>query len=298
MSSSIPDEKEGGFPIYLDPLKRKIVDAAGDEDQAGEWLPMNNPAKRLCKCIEGLRDIQEAIEELTAVQAPKKRRRRLRGIFVPLHALCLGIVDLINAIQSEKSVHSLLPKNCTPDLTELSTKFKTMVPFGNKEKLGMLRHKVSAHYDKDLTPEEMRELQKSVTSSDVAEWINICLAMLCDLLKLNAYTWSTMPPEQNTAVVLCEQPIPVMSVIEVDGPKTEKDDALRITGIRGIYLTTSPRMVVFETIKEVAQAADPLFEEGAKYNFRIQSFDEDQPGVKWSAILRSDKKDSTATATQ
>jgi|ERR1035437_6619009 hypothetical protein len=277
------EEKESrGFPIYEDPVKRKIFDATGDEDQKGEWQPMNSPAEWLCKCIEGLKDIQDAIEHFNAVQAPKKQRRRLRGVFVPLHALCVSIVDLIHSIQAEKSVHTSLPENCSPQLTQLRERFEGLVPFKSKGKLAMLRNKVSAaHYDKDLSPAEMRELIKSVTSSEIGEWINICLGVLSDLLKLNAYRWSVEAPADNTAVIFCETDIPIMSVVDVDIQQK------RITGLRGMYLTTSPRVIIFETIKELVKSTDTLFADGVKYSFRIRGFNEDPPGVGWSAILRS-----------
>jgi hypothetical protein len=175
------EEEDKGFAIYLDPIDRKIVDAAGDEDQKGEWLPINSPAKRLCKCIEGLRDIQEAIEHVNSVEAPKKRRRRLRGLFVPLHSLCVGIVDLLNCIQSDESAQSKLSKDHLGQLTQLRERFRGLVPFESKGKLGKLRNKLSAHYDRDMAPEEMRELLKSVTFAEIGEWISICAATLCDL---------------------------------------------------------------------------------------------------------------------
>jgi hypothetical protein len=280
-------EEHSGLAIYADPVDRNIIDTAGHEDQEGEWEPMNNPAERLCKCLEGLRDIHEAVENFKSVQAPKKQRRRLRAIFVPLHSLCICIVDLINSLQSERSVHSLLPKNCTRQLTELRERFENLVPFGRKEKLGLLRNKVSgAHYDRDLTPAEMRDLLRGVSTTEVGEWINICLATLCDLLKLNAYQWSTKAPADNTAVILCEQPIPVMSVVDVDVQER------RITGIRAIYFTKSPRSVAFETIKALTRSADALFESGSKSRFRIAGFHEDPPDVNWSALLRSTRPES------
>ena len=274
--------KEQEFALYIDTLDRKIVDMAGDEDQKGEWQPVNNPAAKLCKCIEGLRDIQETIEQVNSVQAPKKRRRRLRGISVPLHALCIATRQLIESIKAETSIHALLPEDCTLQLTRLQERFGTLVPFGSKEKLGLLRNKVGAHYDKDMSPAEMRDLVKSLTSSEIGGWINNCLATLCDLLKLNAYKWSTEAPDAYSAVILCEQPTPVMSIVEVDLQQG------RITGFRGSFLTKSPRTVIFETIiKEVAKSADTLFVDGSNRGSRISGFHEDLPGVGWSAVLNS-----------
>lgn len=280
MSSEEKDNQ--GIPIYEDPVNRKIMDATGDEEQNGEWQPMNKPAEWLCKCVEGLKDVKDAIEHFNHVQTPKKQRRRLRGIFVPLHALCVSIVDLIHSIQADKTIHSSLPANCIAELSQLQGKFENLVPFRSKGKLAILRNKVSAaHYDKAMSPSDMRELIKNVTSSEVGDWINICIGVLSDLLKLDVYRWSVEAPEENTAVIFCETDIPIMSVVDVN--IQEK----RITGLRGMYLTTSPRLIIFETIKELVRMSDSLFEDGAKYKFRIKGYYEDPPGVNWSSMLRS-----------
>jgi hypothetical protein len=133
---------------------------------------------------------------------------------------------------------------------------------------------------KDLSPEEMREVLKNLTATEIGEWINICLGMLCDLLKLNAYRWSAEAPLDRTAVILCENPIPIMSVVDVDIEKRE------VVGLRGMYLTTSPRVIIFEMIKEITRLADSMFEEGAGYKFRVSGFREDATGADWSAMLR------------
>lgn len=275
------DEQKLGMPIYADPVIRKIVDAAGDEDQTGEWLPVNTPAKRICKCLEGLRDILENIEHYNAAHAPKKRRRRLRGVFVPLHALSVCIVDLINSIISEKTVHSVLPKNCLKELSELRIKFEILVPFKSGGKLGDLRNKVSGHYDKNMTPSEMRDLIKAVTSSEVGEWISICLGVLCDLIKLDVYRWSTKPTHENQGVILCERDIPILSEFVFDSEKET------IIGLKNVFLTTSPRVEIGQVIKEVAVISDTLFVDGEKYKYRIRGFYDDPPDVSWSAVLRT-----------
>ncbi|MFA6564466.1 MAG: hypothetical protein WCV00_21355 [Verrucomicrobiia bacterium] len=281
---SSEDNEGKGFPIYQDPRKRKIVDAAGDKPEPDEWHPMNNPAKRLCKSVEGLRDLEEGIDHLLSASAVKKRRRRLRGVIVPLHSLCVTIVDLTNCIQSEKGIHSRLPPNSTVELTEFRNKFQSMVPFERGGKLKRLRDKICAHLDKNLSPSEMRDLHNSADFTEVGEWINVCLAALCDLLKLDAYMWTAAGPDEKTTAILCDGRIPIMSILELtegDGP------ALRVSGIRGMYITTDPRKDVFATIMKVAKAADALFERPSRY--RITGFSEDPRGVGWSSVLRSAK---------
>lgn len=235
---------------------------------------MNGPADRLCKCLDGLRDLEDALENLLEPKGKTKRRRRLRGVFIPLHSLCEAIVDLLNGIQSEKDVHDRLPKGCTAELGRLRDRFVQAVPFERKRKLGELRNKVSAHYDRSLTPAEMKTLLLSVEFTEVGEWINIAVGTLCDTLKLNAYSWSASGPRPNTSIIMCQEPF--MTVLEVtDG---------HVSGLGGFYLNQhSPKSEIFESLKSVVKLSDKLFERDSIY--RIRGFAKDEPGAKWSKIL-------------
>jgi hypothetical protein len=57
-------------------------------------------------------------------------------------------------------------------------------------------------------------------------------------------------------------------------------------GLRSSYITTSPRTIIFETIKEITKLVDALFEDGSTYKFRFRSFQGDPPEANWSAMLR------------
>lgn len=200
----------------------------------------------------------------------------MRAASVPLHTLCLGIVDVINAIQSDPSKHSEMPATVPKDLNSLRSKLVALIPFDRKGKLGVLRNKISAHLDKRETPSEMREIARSVQLTEFGEWINIAAAILCDLLKLEAYTWSADGPRSDTVTIMCQEPI--MSVLLL------KDR--EVIGIEGIYsIKRSPKYDVLERIAGLCKLSAGLFEKASPY--QIEGFYKDDGKQGWSSILRN-----------
>ncbi len=239
---------------------------------------MNQPADRLLKCREALHDIDEIIESYVGVKAPAKKRRRLRAIFVPLHALCVNLVELLNQIQSDKSVHDRLPRGATATISRLRTHFVSSVPFDRKGKLGLLRNRVSAHYERSMSPAKMRELLHSTDSTEIGEWLHISIGVLCDVLKLDAYMWTAAGPEKDTVTTMCQEPL--VSVWRLQDSQ--------IVGIGGFYLCkASPRMMVFELIQRLAESSQCLFERQCKY--QISGFFEDRKN-DWARSLTPQKE--------
>lgn len=271
------DSEEKGIPIYLDPVDRRLVDAVGELGGPEEWHPMNQAADRLLKCREALSDIDEIIESYSAAKATTKKRRRLRSIFVPLHSLCVNLVELLNQIQSDKRIHDRLPANAAATVTKLRSYFVGLVPFDRKGKLGLLRNRVSAHYESSMSPSEMRDMLNSTDSSEIGEWLHIAIGVLCDALKLDAYMWSAAGTDENSVTMMCQEPL--VSVFRVEDGK--------IVGIDGVYMCkTSPRKMVFEQIHKVAESSQCLFDRDARY--RITGFFEDSRD-DWARSLNSIK---------
>jgi hypothetical protein len=273
------DEEDHGFPIYLDPIERSLVDAASGLSDPKEWHPMNGAADRLIKCREALRDIEEVIETFASAKAATKKRRRLRAVFVPLHSLCVNVVELINQIQTDKRVHDRLPLNATAELTRLRSHFVDQVPFHRKGRLGMLRNRVSAHYEASMSPAEMRELLNTTDSTEAGEWIHATIGVLCDLLKLDAYMWSAEGPTEDTITMLCQEPL--ISVTRLEGNT--------IVELKSLYMCgKSPRMIMFDQMLELVKLSQCLFERKCQY--RISSFYEDA-GPHWARSLHPDTKE-------
>ncbi len=198
---------------------------------------------------------------------------RVIEIAVPMHSLCVGLVDLINIIQSDTQVHSRLPSGATSLLNPLRSRMVTLVPFDRNGKLGILRNKLVAHYDKDFLPSEMRHLDSQTDPTEMGEWIHISLSVLCDLLKLDAYMWTAVGPRPDTSIVMCQEP--VMTVF-----RREEE---RLVEIEGFYASKmSPRKMVFVHIEKVSKLSQKLFERHSRY--RIGGFTPDSP-QDWARTL-------------
>lgn len=265
-----------GFPIYLDPRERGIVDFNDESIQEpNEWHPMNGAAEKLCRCHVALGDLEEAVEQCLATRDPKKRRRRMRAASVPLHNLCVGIVDTINAIQSDSDRHSFMASSVPKDLTNLRSRFVKLVPFDRKGKLGILRNRVSAHLDGAESPTSMREIARSVETTEFGEWINICVAVMCDLIRLDAYAWTASEAQGNLMTIMYQEPLITVFRVEDGSP----------VNIEGFFASKkSPKWDVGERVQSLCKLAQGLFEKESAY--QIRNFYPDDGSRGWSSVLR------------
>ncbi|MBC2595412.1 hypothetical protein H5P28_14185 [Ruficoccus amylovorans] len=258
------DFQDAKIPIYLDPKDRTLIDSTSEAPVPDEWYPMNGAADRLLKCQEALKDVEQILETYVAAKAKDKRRRRLRAMFVPLHSLCVNIVEVIDQIQTDKTIHSQIPSDTPATLTRLKSLLVNSVPFDRKGKLGMLRNRVSAHYERKMSPTEMRSLLNSTNTTEIGEWLHKAIAILCDLLKLDAYMWRADGPTDDTVIMMCQEP--VISVLGV------KDGSIQ--SLKGAYLRKiSPRNFIINDIISVTESSQCLFE--CHSNYRIEKFVED-----------------------
>lgn len=267
-------EEQPGLPIYSD-IDRKVVDFNDDEDlEPNEWHPMNGAAKHLCRCHVALGDLQEVVEHYLSTQNVKKRRRRIRSISIPLHSLSVSIIDTINAIQSDKSIHDRLPPGTTGLLTELKSHFVSLVPFDRKGKLGIIRNRISAHLEKSEYPSNLREIARSADSTEFGEWINVSIGTLCDLLKLDAFTWTASTSSEDTIITMFQEPI--MAVLGVEDN--------RVVEFKGALMRTkSPKYDIFEAIVSLSDKTKALFERPSE--FQINGFRKDDPSLGWASML-------------
>ncbi|MBV9009049.1 MAG: hypothetical protein JO354_07780 [Verrucomicrobia bacterium] len=260
--------------IYNDSSEWQIVDAT-DDGRSREWHPMNGPAKHLCRCLEGVHDVQEQIEHVFTAQNRAKRRRRLRSLVVPLHSLCIATVDLLNCIASDKTIAERLPRTAGSDIAQLLAFVRAHVPFGRGEKLTALRNKIAAHYDRDLQPSDSRQLNASIELTEVAEWISVLISVLCDVLKLNVFMWSGTGYAEGGVMIMCTDPLMTDFQVE-DG---------QVVAINGAYITKSPRWCAYAALKTLWLVSDRMFERSSRW--RIKEFVEDAPGDHWSKVVRN-----------
>jgi len=278
MAPEGPPAPERRMPIYLDPIERELVDTADENSTVGEWHPMKGPTTRLFKCYEAMSDIEVVLEDYARSKNIKKRRRKLRSIFTPLHSLAEHLVHLIDVIQSDTSIHNRLPDKATSTLTQVRTKLVDLVPFDRKGKLGILRNKTSAHYDLSLSPAEMKELFSKTDSTEVGEWLHVCISIMCDLMKLDAYGWSANGPTPDTVIVMSKEP--VMAVLG-----TENGEVVRLAG--ALMRKVSPLTLISKKIQQVAELSQGLFERETR--MRLIGFHPDSP-TDWARSLTTLKE--------
>jgi hypothetical protein len=198
-------------------------------------------------------------------------------MIVPLHNLCTSTVDLLNSIQSEKQIADRLPPHCGKDLAKLISFFKASVPFLAQGKLAILRNKISAHYDRDMHPMEMRNVNSSVDLTEVAEWISVCISVLCDAVKLDAFIWSGRGYSKDSLMIMCSEPLMTDFCVE-EG---------QVVGINGCYVSKSPKWQIYEAMRALWKRSDEMFERTSRW--RIKEFIEDNPGEHWSKLIRDNR---------
>lgn len=100
---------------------------------------------------------------------------------------------------------------------------------------------------------------------------------MCDLMKLDAYSWRADGTEPNTTVIMCQEP--VMTVLKIENG--------RVIDIVGFYTrTVSPLVMVFEHVQTIASASQCLFEEYSR--FQIAGFHPDSKH-DWARTLTTTK---------
>jgi hypothetical protein len=238
-------------------------------------VPWNSPAQRLWRAVSALDDVTDSLEHYNLARDPKKKRRRLRLMAVPLHSLCVAIIDTINAIISDKQIHTRLPNNSAKELNVLKDKFIEWVPFDRKRKLGQLRNKTAAHLDEKTHPFDMNQILKDVRPTEMGEWLHCCLGVICDLLKLDAYMWTAITGSADLLVTMCQEPL--IAVI-----RCENGRAVELLNV--FMRRTSPKKDVFDRISEACEASQLLFEEPS--DFHITGFFEDDPAKGWASMLQ------------
>jgi hypothetical protein len=269
-------QEGGGMPIFLDNIERPILDVnSAEEHQPDEWFPANGPAQKLCRCATCLSDLEDGIESYLLTAHPKKRRIRMRMMMVPLHSLCVSLIDIINAVQSDQQIHSRLPKDCTKHLTQLRTWFVSKVPFDRKGKLGNLRNKIGAHLDQSTLPDELRKIAESADTTEIGEWIHLCLSVMCDLLKLDVYTWSASTGKEDQFILMSQEPL--MAVL-----RTKDNHVVGLDGV--LMMKRSPRNDVLERVSKLCETSQPLFTRDSAW--QISGFYRDDPKFGWASSLR------------
>src|ERR1035437_8427428 len=270
---------EHGMPIYSD-IERQLTDTVKFDNEDHAWIPGNQAAHKLFRCIECLRDIQGILEAAGAVSNVDRRRRLIKSLYTPLKSFAGCLFDLLNECESNPETVKKMPKGGTRLIPHLKKLLNQHLPIGKNGLLSLLRDKTGAHVDGALQASEARALQKKAELHEVGFWLHICITVFYDLLKLPVYFWSC-PSEHPgfIGIMMCE-PFLVSMKIGEDG---------RIKELVGTHIATSPRKEIGDLVLATVEQSRGMFRPGDRQN---RDFYCDQPGDSWAQSLKNPPKTS------
>jgi hypothetical protein len=270
MSESI--NIQDGLPVYVD-VERKLANAVEVDDSTHDWLPGNRAAHKLHRCFECLLNIDELLEDAAKLKNPVKQRRRIKILFTHLHSFAECLLDLLNDCEANPDTVQKMPKGGTKLISQMRQLLLSQVPIGKDGLLSKLRDKTSAHIDKSLWVNESRDLVKKAKPHDVGLWLDVCIGIQCDLLKLPIYFWSVDSNQPDVVrIVMCEPFLVSMRI---------KDG--KISELVGMHvIKQSPRKEIEEIILKVIKHSRWMFRPGDK---QIRSVYYDEKDASWAQSL-------------
>jgi len=268
-------EMDKGFPVFLERAAREIISPVDNSKSKQAWHPANNQTKRLVRCVESLRDIDDILEDADAAKSETKRKRKFKHLFTPLLSLVESIVELLQSIESAaQGSTEMSPKDCQL-VSKLRQRFLEHVPLSSDSLLKKIRHKISAHIDKDMWPSELTELFGKAEPSVVGKWLHVSLGVLMDVLKLQIYAWSVLPTPQGTITLMYTEPF--VSTFRVEELKIVELLACNIA-------KKSPRQEILLLAQSIVAHSRWMFGES---DFQIRSWIADSEKENWASTLRN-----------
>jgi hypothetical protein len=266
-----------GAVFYAD-VERALTDAVKIDDAEHDWLPGNQTAEKLWRCVESFRDLQNHLEDAHHLKESAKRRR-LKTLLTPLHSLAIGVLDLLNECESNPEIAKKIKKE-TKLVSQLRKLLLAQVPIGkdeaNKDRLlSKLRHTTSAHIDKSLSADEARQLIANLKSHEVGLWLHVCITVFSDLLKLPIYFWTCKSEKPDVFhIMMCEPFLISMRI--------KDEESLEIVDTH--IMMKSPRNEITEIVFSVIEYSRWMFRPRDK---QIQKISYDKDGDSWAQSLKN-----------
>lgn len=266
------ESKPKGMPIYLDPTDRNIVNAMDDPSaDIDDWFPSNTAAQKLWRCLESMLDLEETLEFASRAKNTTKRKRKIKIAITPLHALIVGIEDLLNDIENNKETRDRLEVEDVECIRRIHAEFDEVLPHNHKSTVTSVRNMLSSHIDKKLHPSKAQELGTSINQHEFGRWLHICLHLILDLTKLKVYSWACKSPSEGYITFMYNEPYIATFKLE-DGHITELV-ALNIS-------KSSPRNAIPESVGRLVELSKWMFKENQA---RIASLKEDSREI-WNTF--------------
>lgn len=260
-----------GMPIYSDTQVRLIVDSLDETTNTKDWYPSNTMAIKLWQCLEALRDIDIALENVALQKNATKKKRQLKQFSVQLHSLAISVVRLCDQIVGDEDARRWLEEGTTPEISKIKSEFLDLVPISHKGELSVLRNQLGGHIDAKLSPWSAQEILSRKAISSFGQWLHICIHALLDLLKLDVYAWGVHATHPKHIRLMTNEPF--LITFEDDG-ETKHIVALHLS-------MRSPRHVLVDIIDSIIKGSQWMFN-GTEPRIRGLKIDDSNPWNSFS----------------
>jgi hypothetical protein len=259
-----------GLPIFSD-IDRDLVDPAAEQPRDEDWRPGNSAAHKLFRCVESLRDVDQLLQVRPNERSPP--RRWLKNLVTPIHSLAICLDELLDDCVGNPDTRAKLHKNDAALIVNLKHVLLHKVPLKKGGVLARLRNKATAHIDKHLHADGARSLLENLQPHHLGFWLDVCISVYCDVLKLPIYFWSCKSNDPDVIRVLMAEPFLVSMKL--------KNGA--INELVGSHLITrSPRAALGELAVRVVNSSRWMFRE---VDPQIRAFHYDSPDSWWAQTL-------------
>jgi len=263
-----------GLPIYFD-VERDLVDPIDSEPSERDWQPGNRSCEKLFRCVEAFRDLKYVIESAQESQNSTKRRRRLKLLVTPLHSLATCVDDLLDDCIGNPDTRSKLSSEQVKSIVRMKDVMSRRVPFKCDGILARVRNKTAAHIDAALSPNEVRQLLNSISAHQLGFWMDVCVSIVCDLLKLPIYFWSCHSNYPNVIRLLAAEPI-------LASFRLEDNEISEFVGAH--LIRRSPRTLIANLVIDVVKSSRWLFR---PIDPQIREFYYDERDSSWAQSLQN-----------
>lgn len=246
---SEPKVKGLGIPVYRDSKDRGIVDPAEEADSPINWVPRNQLAVKLWRCLEALRDIQEILGEARQVSNPKKQRRRLKIVATPMLSLAQGVRSLCNSLATDPELGQRLSRETREYFNKVREAFDEDVPLGAESSLKMIRNKIAAHVDSKLGPKDAHKLLDEVKPNKYGHWLHACIWVLQEVMQPDLYSWHSEDGPDGGIRLMNVEPWVITFV------KTPEGEC----SLAGVDVGVSPKRVILRVCEEIVRESQWLF---------------------------------------
>ena len=269
--------EQKGMPIYSD-IERQLTDTIKFDNEDHAWIPGNQAAHKLFRCVECIRDIKGILEAAGATADVDKRRRLTKNLYTPLKSFVDCLFDLLNECESNPETVKKMPEGGTKLIPQLKHLLNQHLPIGKNGLLSSLRDKTAAHVDGSLWASEARALQKKAALHEVGFWLHISITVFCDLLKLPIYFWSCPSELPDVIRIMMCEPFLVSMKVGEDG---------RIKELVATHMATSPRKEIGDLVLATIEQSRWMFRPQDR---QIKSLYFDQHGDSWAQSLKNSPK--------